>query len=120
MGTWGPGPFDNHAARDLLAAISDGSFDFNHFKASCTREYVDADEAEIIIALGAISKLREKELPDFIPRSQYKILSAPENRAWLRKKISQAMVPGASELYALWETTGEMDQWLHTAQASKP
>ncbi|MGN5995333.1 DUF4259 domain-containing protein [Corynebacterium striatum] len=41
MGTWDVGPFDNHAACELLAELRDGTFDFEHFKRSCADSPLD-------------------------------------------------------------------------------
>ncbi|WP_232208017.1 DUF4259 domain-containing protein [Corynebacterium sp. KPL1818] len=38
MGTWGTGPFDNHAARDVLDSLRNGSFDLRHFHARAALE----------------------------------------------------------------------------------
>ena len=50
MGTWDVGPFDNHAACEVLAEIRDGSFDLDTFKKSCVDSPIDVDDAEAVIA----------------------------------------------------------------------
>ncbi|MDK8593254.1 DUF4259 domain-containing protein [Corynebacterium accolens] len=60
MGTWGTGPFDNHAARDVLDSLRNGSFDLRHFQRSCGTGVLDSDEAEAVIALGALVGGHEK------------------------------------------------------------
>ena len=68
MGTWDTGPFDNHAARELLASLRDGSFDLTAFQKSCAEEPLDSDDAETMIALGALLKLKADALPEGIHR----------------------------------------------------
>ena len=120
MGTWDTGPFDNHAARELLASLRDGSFDLKSFQRSCAAEPLDSDDAETMIALGALLKLSADALPEGIDREDLAPLFTPQSKAWLRRHINSAMRPETSSVYALWETTGELDQWLRTAQDSLP
>ncbi|WP_293770535.1 DUF4259 domain-containing protein [uncultured Corynebacterium sp.] len=120
MGTWNSGPFDNHTAAELLAALRDGTFDFEAFKKSCTDDYIDVDEAETYIALGALTKLRADELPQGIAPERLSGIYTPQSRAWLRKKINQALQPEVSGAVALWEETGELEQWVRTARAAQP
>ncbi|MCG7243880.1 DUF4259 domain-containing protein [Corynebacterium sp. ACRPS] len=120
MGTWGTGPFDNHAARDVLDSLRDGSFDLRHFQRSCGTGVLDSDEAEAVIALGALTKLPADGLPDGVAPRDLTSLYTPQSKAWLRRRINQAMRSESSSVYALWEPTGELNQWLHTAQAALP
>lgn len=120
MGTWNSGPFDNDAAVELLQGLREGTFDFEDFKASCRDDYVDVEEAEMYVVLGALIKLPVEKLPEGIGPERLKRLYAPQSRAWLRKKIDQAMVPEVSAAMALWEETGELEFWVRTAQAAKP
>ncbi len=120
MGTWDTGPFDNHAARELLASLRDGSFDLTGFQKSCAVEPLDSDDAETVIALGALLKLKADALPEGIHREDLAPLYTPQSKAWLRRRINSAMRPETSSVYALWETTGELEEWLRTAQDSLP
>ncbi len=114
------GPFDNHAACEVLAAIRDGSFDLDTFKKSCVDSPIDVDDAEVIIALGALATTPEDRLPAGISADDVKALRTPQTRAWLRKKINTAMEPNSSPIYALWETTGELELWLRRTRAALP
>ena len=120
MGTWDTGPFDNHAARELLGSLRDGSFDLTAFQKSCAVEPLDSDDAETMIALGALLKLKADALPEGIHREDLAPLYTPQSKAWLRRRINSAMRPETSSVYALWETTGELEEWLRTAQDSLP
>ncbi|TRX32830.1 DUF4259 domain-containing protein [Corynebacterium guaraldiae] len=120
MGTWDVGPFDNHAACEVLAEIRDGSFDLDTFKKSCVDSPIDVDDAEAVIALGALATSPADKLPAGVSVDSVKALRTPQTRAWLRKKINTAMEPNKSPIYALWETTGELDLWLRTTRAVLP
>lgn len=120
MGTWDVGPFDNHAACEVLADIRDGSFDLDAFKKSCVDSPIDIDDAEIVIALGALATAPADKLPPGISADAVKVLRTPQTRAWLRKRINTAMEPDKSPIYALWETTGELELWLRTTRAALP
>ncbi|MFK3621473.1 MULTISPECIES: DUF4259 domain-containing protein [unclassified Corynebacterium] len=120
MGTWDVGPFDNHAACEVLAEIRDGSFDLDTFKKSCVDSPIDVDDAEVVIALGALATSPADKLPAGVSVESVKALRTPQTRAWLRQKINTAMEPNNSPIYALWETTGELDLWLRTTRAVLP
>lgn len=120
MGTWDTGPFDNHTACDVLAAIADGNFDFDAFKLMCPSQTLALEDAETVIALGALAKLPAERLPAGISSARVELLHRPEYRAWLRKQITLATEPEHSTAYALWEATGELDGWLRTARAALP
>ena len=81
---------------------------------------MDSDDAETMIALGALLKLEADALPEGIYREDLEPLYTPQSKAWLRRRINSAMRPETSSVYALWETTGELEEWLRTAQDSLP
>lgn len=120
MGTWDVGPFDNHAARAVLAQLRDGSFDLETFKRSCAEAPIDVDDAETIIALGALASTPFEKLPGGLCGTDVRILRTPQTRAWLRKRMNKAMEPDSSPIYALWETTDELEDWLRTTRAAMP
>lgn len=120
MGTWDSGPFDNDTAVEVVAALRDGTFDFNQFRASFSANYIDAVEAEACVALGALIKLPPEELPAGVKPESLRKLFTPQSRAWLRRRIDMAMNPEQSSAVAMWEETGELDEWMKTAQAAKP
>ncbi|AMO90303.1 hypothetical protein WM42_2614 [Corynebacterium simulans] len=120
MGTWDVGPFDNHAACDLLAAIRDGSFDFERFKRMCAAPPLDVDEAEVVIALGMLAKTSPEHLPQGISAESINALYKPQSRAWLRKQINATLDPDTSSVYALWEPTGELETWIMAVRAALP
>ncbi|MDK8593922.1 hypothetical protein, partial [Corynebacterium accolens] len=70
--------------------------------------------------LTALTKLPADGLPDGVAPTDLASLYTPQSKAWLRRRINQAMCSDSSSVYALWEPTGELDQWLHTAQAALP
>lgn len=120
MATWDSGPFDNDAAAELVAALRDGTFDLESFQAACSSTHIDAVEAEACVALGALSKLPDEKLPTGIEPSQLRRMFTPQCRAWLRRRIDMVMEPARSGAIAMWEETGELEEWLRTAQAAKP
>lgn len=120
MGTWDVGPFDNHAACELLAELRDGTFDFEHFKRSCADSPLDVDEAEKVIALGALVNTPQDRLPNGVSAKELKSICTPQSRAWLRKRINSTLEPESSPVYALWETTGELEIWVQSVRASLP
>ena len=120
MGTWDVGPFDNHAACAVLADIRDGSFDLDNFKRSCVDTPLDVDDAEVIIALGALATTPPDQLPAGLSLGDGHMLRTPQTKAWLRKRMNRAMEPESSPIYALWETTGELEDWLRSTRAALP
>ena len=120
MGTWDVGPFDNHAARAVLAELRDGSFDLETFKRSCVDEPIDVDDAETIIALGALATTPLEKLPVGLRGEDVRMLRTPQTKAWLRKRMNNAMEPDSSPIYALWETTDELEDWLRSTRAAMP
>ncbi|WCZ32430.1 DUF4259 domain-containing protein [Corynebacterium massiliense] len=120
MGTWGVGPFDNHRAREIVDAVRTGTFDFDVFRETCADDDLDADEAEAIIALGALATAPQEDLPPGIAAARMRCLFTDNRRLWLRHRIEKAIDPDNSTIYALWEATGELDNWVKTARAVLP
>lgn len=109
MGTWDIGPFDNDPAVDAVAALADGSFRMDQFRFDCGRGPLGTDDAESVIALAAV-------INGHVPcPSQKAALDFPfslDDRRWIRRRANQALLPGTSELYDLWEDAGELENWL--------
>ncbi|MDO5031793.1 DUF4259 domain-containing protein [Corynebacterium sp.] len=120
MGTWDVGPFDNHAAIEVLAAIRAGSFDIERFKKTSADLPLDVEDTEAAIALGTLAKTPRDRLPEGVKPEAIRPLCTPQTRAWLRKRINAALEPDTSPAYAVWETTGELEQWIRTARAALP
>lgn len=112
MGTWDVGPFDNHSARELVGAIVDGTFDYARFRADCRFNNMCADSAEATIALAALVVYDARELPAGVTSKMLEQLYTPESLSWLRAQVRCALDASLSQIYALWEATGELDCWL--------
>ena len=48
------------------------------------------------------------------------MLRTPQTRAWLRKRMNRAMEPETSPIYAMWETTDELEKWIRSTRAALP
>lgn len=112
MGTWNTGPFDNDPAAEAVAALADGTFRMDQFRYECGRGPLATDDAESVIALAAV-------LNGHAPREAAGALQFPftaDDKRWIRRRVQAAVRPGGSELYALWEATGELDEWLEATR----
>ena len=109
MGTWDIGPFDNDPAVDAVAALADGSFRMDQFRFDCGRGPLGTDEAESVIALAAVLN---GHLPSETLAPALRYPFTLDDRRWIRRRANQALLPGSSELYDLWEQSGELDTWL--------
>ncbi|MCT1683824.1 protein of unknown function [Corynebacterium appendicis CIP 107643] len=109
MGTWDIGPFDNDPAVDAVAALADGSFRMDQFRFDCGRGPLGTDEAESVIALAAVLN---GHVPSEALAAALRYPFTLDDRRWIRRRASQALRPGTSELYDLWEDAGELDTWL--------
>nr|VDG63756.1 Uncharacterised protein [Streptococcus thermophilus] len=112
MGTWDVGPFDNDPAAEAVAALADGSFRMDQFRFECGRGPLGTDEAESVIALAAV-------INGHVPEGHAAALDFPftlDDRRWIRRRAEQAVRPGTSELYDLWENAGELENWLAEAR----
>ncbi|MDR7329237.1 DUF4259 domain-containing protein [Corynebacterium guangdongense] len=120
MGTWDVGPFDNDAARDLLTDLRAGRFSLDQLRFGMSGNRIDADDAAVVVALSALSKMPAAELPAGLNREHVSELSAPGARSWLRSQFNHILDREASAIYALWEHTGELDQWIYQVESVKP
>ncbi len=117
MGTWDVGPYDNDVACDLLADIRDGNFDFNRFRWTCEEGRLDADAGEVIIALATLYASLPDRLPHGVDAEMLAGVFTGERVRWLRRQLQRVLDPATSELYALWEATGELELWLAVSGA---
>lgn len=120
MGTWDVGPFDNDAARDLLADLRAGQFSLDHFRFATSVGRLDADDAAVVVALSALSTMPASELPAGLTEEHVFELTTPQARAWLRGHFPRILDRDASAIYALWEHTGELDQWIYQVESVQP
>lgn len=109
MGTWNYGPFDNDSARDTVRQLADGSFDMAQFRFDCGTRPLDSDRSETVVALVAVMN---GHLPPGGDRRALQYTFSFRDRHWLRAKVRETLDPRSSELYALWDETGELAQWL--------
>lgn len=120
MGTWDVGPYDNDGAVDLLADVRNGSFSFERFRFTLGEHRLDADDAEMVIALGALASAEPERLPAGIDPQVVARIFTPERRRWVRQQMERALDPDSSELYALWEATGELETWVAVTRSVLP
>lgn len=113
MGTWDIGPFDNDPAADAVAAIVDGTFRMDQFRYECGLGPLGTDEAESIIALAAVLN---GYLPARYADKGVNVTFSIEDKQWIRRRAQSVVRPGGSELYAMWEDAGELDEWLAAAK----
>ncbi|WIM68748.1 DUF4259 domain-containing protein [Corynebacterium breve] len=109
MGTWGVGAFDNDTASELVSELQRGVFRMQQLKFECANGPLTAQQAERVIALGA---LLAGERPEGVNLEGIDKQLSFRDRRWIAKNMKSAIMPGQSELYALWEDTGELEQWI--------
>lgn len=137
MGAWGRNVFQNDTALDLVDEVLDGTFDLDEFRKDFRREedegYLDASQGAALLALGALVRIarnedhadldvllehaetEEVDLTDFIDQF------SDEDIQTLRELIGVVIrEPSCSELYELWEESGELEQWLEYSRQCLP
>ncbi|MCK6091191.1 DUF4259 domain-containing protein [Micrococcus endophyticus] len=137
MGAWGRNVFQNDTALDLVDEVLDGTFDLDEFRKDFRREedegYLDASQGAALLALGALVRIarnedhadldvllehaeaEEVDLTDFIDQF------SDEDIQTLRELIGVVIrEPSSSELYELWEESGELEQWLEYSRQCLP
>ena len=137
MGAWGRNVFQNDAALDIVDEVLDGTFDLDEFRKDFRREedegYLDASQGAALLALGALVRIarnedhadldvllehaeaEEVDLTDFIDQF------SDEDIQTLRELIGVVIrEPSSSELYELWEESGELEQWLEYSRQCLP
>ena len=113
MGTWDTGPFDNDPAAEAVEALANGTFRMDQFRFNCSRSPLNAEEAELIIALAAVLN---GHVPEEHAEAVARFPFSADDRRWIRRNAAEVLTPGSSELYALWQETGELDEWLAAAR----
>lgn len=63
---------------------------------------------------------RRRRLPAGLGVEHVQMLRTPQTRAWLRKRMNRAMEPETSPIYAMWETTDELEKWIRSTRAALP
>lgn len=112
MGYWDVGPFDNTPARDLIEDIHAGRFNIEQFKFEVAGDtYLDADDAAVVLALGALIFRPTRQLPDGLTRDDIAGIDTQANKEWIKAQLPKVFDEETSELYSLWEYTGEVDRW---------
>lgn len=109
MGTWDTGPFDNDPAAEAVEALANGTFRMDQFRFNCDSGPLGADDAESVIALAAVLN---GHLPGGATAKALDYPFTTDDRRWIRRNARKATEPGGSELYELWQETGELDKWL--------
>jgi hypothetical protein len=114
VGTWGPGPFDNDAASDLLARLTDASTLREALDEAVAADgFVDYDIAAAAIAAAAIvayatGRLGTDALPSVVPDG----LSVPDDLLALAVAALDQAVSEASEWRMLWADSGDVTDAL--------
>lgn len=112
MGTWNTGPFDNDPAAEAVTALANGTFRMDQFRFECGGGPLATDDAESIVALAAV-------INGYAPEECAAALDFPftmDDKQWIRRRVQAAVRPEGSELYSLWETAGELDEWLEVTR----
>lgn len=109
MGTWNWGPFDNDTAWDTVRHLADGTFRMDQFRFDCEASRLDTEQLQVLIALAAV-------INGHVPCAELDGARAYEfsfkDRRWIEARVKEALQPGRSELYGMWEDAGELEQWL--------
>ncbi len=113
MGTWNTGPFDNDPAADAVAALANGTFSMDQFRFECGLGPLSTDAAESILALAALLKGHR---PEQYADDDLDYPFTMDDKRWIRRRAQAAVRPGESELYSMWEATGELDEWLEATR----
>ena len=123
MGAWGYGPFDNDGAGDLLADIRKGNFTFEGVEwAFEDPDYLEVDGGQIVIALAALARafLGGLAAPESVPNLEvFGAQLTADRLAWIQSQLDRTLSDGkSSELYELWEDSGDLEKWLESSRAS--
>ncbi|KAB1652962.1 DUF4259 domain-containing protein [Pseudoclavibacter chungangensis] len=126
MGAWGTKPFENDGALDLLAEIRHGDFSFDGIAwAFEDPDYLEIDGGQIAVALAALVRITRGDADvatsEFVPEDlgAFASLLTPERIAWIQRQLDRTLAGGdASELYELWEETGDFEEWLSVSRVS--
>ena len=136
MSAWGMHAFENDDAQDLVDQILDGTFRLDERRGTFRSEedgYIDAASGAELIALGAVVRvaqdaespaadaLREIAGTDELDLEDFLAQFTHEDLQTLRELIGVVIrEPSCSELYQLWEESGELEQWLEYSRECLP
>lgn len=133
MSAWGMDVFENDSAQELVDQILDGTFRLDERRDLLRSEdgdgYVPATVGAQLIALGAVVRvaqdedspagdaLREIAGDDDLDLSGFLAQFSDEDLAALREAIGVVVHdPAASELYELWQASGDREGWARRSQ----
>ncbi|MCL1870207.1 MAG: DUF4259 domain-containing protein [Promicromonosporaceae bacterium] len=111
---------------DLLYEIANGYFnDAGTIEESFgDPDYLEVDGGQMAIALGAIIRSERGEAGPTVPevdRTDFRLEITPELVTWVRAQITRALSGSAgSELYALWEESSALEEWLEVSRSAMP
>ncbi|MDO5634316.1 MAG: DUF4259 domain-containing protein [Micrococcus sp.] len=137
MGAWGAGVFENDDALDFVDEVLDGSFSLDEYRDYFTVEedagIIDAHQGSILLAMAALIRIarnehpageqalaehadtRELDLSGFIDQFEEEdIQTVRELSGMVLREAS------SSELYELWEESGELEEWLTESRTCLP
>jgi hypothetical protein len=140
MGSWGTDVFENDTAMDLLDEVLGGSFrldDYRHdIRAESSDGYISAPTGEQLLAMGALVRVARGDEIDargqIVEHAQLEegteLDLAPfleqfseEDIDRLREHIGMTIrEPAVSELFELWEESGELEEWLERSRQAVP
>lgn len=137
MGAWGRNVFQNDTALDLVDEVLDGTFDLDEFRKDFRREedegYLNASQGAALLALGALVRIAQNEdhadrdaLLEHAETEEIDLTAfidqfSDEDIQTLRELIGVVIrEPSSSELYELWEESGELEQWLEYSRECLP
>jgi len=137
MGAWGRNVFQNDTALGLVDEVLDGTFDLDEFRRNFRRDedegYLDASQGAALLALGALVRIARNEDPadlealldhaetDEVDLTAFIDQFSDEDVETLRELIGVVIrEPSCSELYELWEESGELEQWLEYSRECLP
>ncbi|MDY6054996.1 DUF4259 domain-containing protein [Micrococcus sp.] len=137
MGTWGVHVFQNDAAQDLVDEILEGTYRLDEHRQEYRAEedalYIDAEAGARLLALGALVRVARNEdaaaadaLAEIADTDELDLDGlleqfTDEDLQQLRELIAITLrEPASSELYELWEESGELEEWLEASRTAIP
>ena len=137
MGAWGRNVFQNDTALDIVDEVLDGTFDLDEFRRNFRRDedegYLTASQGAALLTLGALVRIARNEdhadleallehaEADEVDLTAFIDQFSDEDIETLRELIGVVIrEPSCSELYQLWEESGELEQWLEYSRECLP
>ncbi|WP_342319659.1 DUF4259 domain-containing protein [Corynebacterium mayonis] len=109
MGTWNCGPFDNDSALDTVSDLVEGTFNMDQFRFDCGAGHLDSDNGAAVVALNAVIN---GHVPSPKDAAALKYRFTFQERHWLKQKLREVLDPNNSELYQMWNDSGDLNKWL--------